>query len=141
MRSADDSSAIECDAISEERHTCHHRERRALRHSLATMVRNHGRISAPARNLPKLRQALIAASCTASSAAARSSSIVMASRKAGSSTGESSSSNVWSSLTPPEVLRVERAICYAGNKTGYDPCWKPMAMKELNGIHHISAIT
>lgn len=66
-------------------------ERRALRHSFATMARNQGRSSAPGRNRSRPRQAFKAASCTASSAAPLSLSIVMASRKAGSRTGASSS--------------------------------------------------
>src|SRR5260370_34463069 len=59
-----------------------------MRHSLATIERNHGR-SEPAspRNWRSLRQALIELSCTASSAAVRSDSITAASRYAGSSSG------------------------------------------------------
>ena len=42
--------------------------RRMLRHWLARIVRNHGRIAASLRSLPRLRQAFKVASCTASCA-------------------------------------------------------------------------
>ncbi len=86
------SDAVVSARTSGKRSTLHHRERRALRHSLATIARNHGRSGAPARNCPSFRQASNAASCTASSAAALSFNIVIASRNAGSSTGASKSS-------------------------------------------------
>src|SRR5262249_46419779 len=65
-----------------------------MRHSLATIARNHGRSSDPARNFWRLRQALAAASWTASSASARCLSIAYASRNAIGSSGSSPSANV-----------------------------------------------
>src|SRR5438270_300887 len=51
------------------RRTDHHRPRAMLRHWLATIARNHGRISVPGRRLFSLRHARTVASWTASSAA------------------------------------------------------------------------
>ena len=57
-----------------------HLLRRRLRHWLATIAKNHGLASAPARNVARCFQALKAASRTASSASARSRSIPKARR-------------------------------------------------------------